>query len=617
MKVSQRLLLINVGFLISLGVLAWKTVTVYNKDIEFAQQEVLGNQYLRPVTELLRYVPELMVALARGAHDQKVVGAIDGAFEELKRTHDAIGAQLKFTPAELKADGAENADFDAVHERWQQLKSHVTTLSPDEGRKAAQGLLDDLAVVVGYVGNWSNLALDPDLDSYFLMDMLVFRLPVTQVRISQAIADGEAILAKGDAALEDKIALAIHASNLDTFDAGTVTTDLGLVLKYDDRSYGVLPTLASELKPNVDRYKTANDAFVAALREISGSGKFAAGREEFVRLGVAAREASFKVTAVGLDQLDKLLGFRIADIRSQKGWALALALAFFALSVGWSYFNQRKIVLPLRQLIDVLHEGATLVSQVAAQISGTTNVLAQNATSQSAALQTVASSIEEVSAMSKHSADNSHMATSIAKEVEAVSLQGVNSIKDMESAIVAVKASADEAEKIIQTIDSIAFQTNLLALNAAVEAARAGEAGRGFAVVAEEVRNLAQRCASAAQETAEKVSKSRRLAENSVQATQSVSAALTQIKDRSHRALQLVSDIAAATREQATGIEQVNGSVNDLDRGTKGTASSAQETAASTEDLVEQARSLDRVVAELTAMVHGVASKRVDGASAG
>ena len=71
-----------------------------------------------------------------------------------------------------------------------------------------------------------------------------------------------------------------------------------------------------------------------------------------------------------------------------------------------------------------------------------------------------------------------------------------------------INSSAKKIEDIISVIDGIAFQTNILALNAAVEAARAGEQGRGFAVVAGEVRNLAQRSASAAKEIKDLISDS-------------------------------------------------------------------------------------------------------------
>jgi len=104
--------------------------------------------------------------------------------------------------------------------------------------------------------------------------------------------------------------------------------------------------------------------------------------------------------------------------------------------------------------------------------------------------------------MTKQNTLNAREASDVAEAARDSAQKGVESMKRMSSAINKIKTSSDATARIVKTIDEIAFQTNLLALNAAVEAARAGDAGKGFAVVAEEVRNLAQRSAEAAKNTA-------------------------------------------------------------------------------------------------------------------
>jgi methyl-accepting chemotaxis protein len=160
----------------------------------------------------------------------------------------------------------------------------------------------------------------------------------------------------------------------------------------------------------------------------------------------------------------------------------------------------------------------------------------------------------------------------------------------------AINHSAKKIEDIISVIDGIAFQTNILALNAAVEAARAGEQGRGFAVVAGEVRNLAQRSASAAKEIKELITDSvSKTAEGTVQ-VESAGTTMQEIVASVQRVTDIMGEITAASVEQSQGIDQVNSAVTSMDEVTQQNAALVEQAAAAAESLVEQAGSLVEVV---------------------
>ena len=181
-------------------------------------------------------------------------------------------------------------------------------------------------------------------------------------------------------------------------------------------------------------------------------------------------------------------------------------------------------------------------------------------------------------------------------------------MEEMKRAMDAIKGASDDISKIIKTIDEIAFQTNILALNAAVEAARAGEAGMGFAVVAEEVRNLAQRSAQSAKETAGKIEDSVKKSEHGVQICGKVAQSLSAIVGKARQVDTLVAEIAQASKEQTQGIEQVNTAVSQMDKVTQSNAAGAEESAAAAEELSAQAVVLQESVAELRALVDGQAT---------
>jgi uncharacterized phage infection (PIP) family protein YhgE len=149
----------------------------------------------------------------------------------------------------------------------------------------------------------------------------------------------------------------------------------------------------------------------------------------------------------------------------------------------------------------------------------------------------------------------------------------------MTGSITDIGQASEETQKIVRTIDEIAFQTNLLALNAAVEAARAGEAGAGFAVVADEVRNLALRAAEAARNTSELMTAVVEKVHTGRKQVDTANEAFREITDSSMKVVNLISDIAEASQEQSHGIEQINAAVSRISNETQENAASADELA--------------------------------------
>lgn len=261
----------------------------------------------------------------------------------------------------------------------------------------------------------------------------------------------------------------------------------------------------------------------------------------------------------------------------------------------------------LDKALQQVTEATEQVSSASGQISSGSQSLAQGANEQASSLEEVSSSLEEMASMTKQNADNANQAKGLAAESDGNAKTGTEAMNRMSGAINRIKESSDQTAKIVKTIDEIAMQTNLLALNAAVEAARAGEAGRGFAVVAEEVRNLAQRSAQAAKNTADMITESVKNADEGVKIAVEVSQSFDTIATSAKKVNDLIAEIAAASQEQSSGIEQINTAVAQMDKVTQQNAANSEESASAAEELSSQAEELKNMISRF-ALSHSMMS---------
>ncbi len=308
---------------------------------------------------------------------------------------------------------------------------------------------------------------------------------------------------------------------------------------------------------------------------------------------------------VGIEKDD--VNRRIAEMQ----WLIGICiLGVILLGMVVAIIFSRSITHPILLAVNGLSEGIYQINSSSHQLSITSQQLAEGSAEQSSSLQETSSTLEESASMIQQNTENTRQAALLSNEAKEAVDKGNLEMWEMMDSMDEIKKSSDQIAKIIKVIDDIAFQTNILALNAAVEAARAGEAGMGFAVVAEEVRNLAQRSAQAAKDTAAMIENNIGLSEKGVNMTQKVRQTLSEVTVQAKKISELMAEIAASSQEQSQGISQINKALVQMETVVQQNAANAEESASASEELSAQAGNLKEMVQQLVILVHGKADQK-------
>ena len=370
--------------------------------------------------------------------------------------------------------------------------------------------------------------------------------------------------------------------------------------------------LIGQLEEQLNAWRAVNPEILEKIKAGDPDGAAKIGAEKVRPI----YEANSRDTDRLIETQNEILAKEKAEGESIGGSGRLLTLILMGVSLAtgvFVLFMVRRTSAALQQTAADLSESASQVANASGQVSSSSQALAQGASEQAASLEQTSASSEEITSMTRKNADNSRTAADLMGETAHVVEQANHTLEQMEGSMREINESSDKVGKIIKVIDEIAFQTNILALNAAVEAARAGEAGAGFAVVAEEVRNLAQRSAQAAKETAAKIEGAIAKTGQGVEISSKVAQTLNEIVTKARQVDELVAEVASASREQTQGTTQINTAVGQMDKVTQSNAANAEESAAAAEELNAQATVMKESVSELLKLVGGRENRQAIG----
>ncbi|MBL8450971.1 MAG: methyl-accepting chemotaxis protein [Dechloromonas sp.] len=605
LRYPAKFLLIGSVVAVILAVFLFTIVTQLNRDITAAKNEVAGLGMLKPMNRLVQAMQQhrgLSSGVLNGNEAMK-----DKRAAKEKEVADFLSASETALSPELRA----HADWKAVRDEWEVIRTQGLNWSAGDNVKRHTALIDRVLLFMVTVADATELTLDPVMDTYYMMDTVVQKMPALLEPLGVTRARGTGVLSKKELAPELKVAMAATLGQLSqTLRAQNI--NLGKVMDKVPATRPVLEPAAKQLTAEVD-------ALLALVREDVLSERFQTTSDDYFKQATTVIDHGYQVMFETLiPQFEKMLAERQGDAERQRaayvlGAMIGLVLAaFFAAGMYFSVLNSVEVFSrgaerlaggdltarfdldghdelhaaadhfndmagAFRKLLGNIQGGVQQLRVATEQLATSSKQIADSAGHQSDAASSMAASVEEMTVGVDHIARNAEDAQNHSRESDRVAARGgemvggivseiqriAATVNESAAAVEALGQKSNEISAIVGAIKDIADQTNLLALNAAIEAARAGESGRGFAVVADEVRKLAERTAKSTQEITDMIVSIQTGTETAVTSMKQGVASVAVGVEQASRAGNTIEEAQACSRQVVGAVGEITGALRE------------------------------------------------------
>ncbi|WP_410513524.1 methyl-accepting chemotaxis protein [Paenibacillus sp. BR2-3] len=638
LKYAQKFILTSILFAVPLVLVLGLWLQAVQSDIGFAREERKG------VTAIQSVMPLLLKFQQHGALVEAYINGDETAKAQIAANEQEIEKQISSAGTDIAETGFSRtaAALQALKPEWEKLQADTQQLTLEESLSRHTGIIGKAGKLIKDTADESKLTLDPELDSFYMMDIMVNRAPDLIELTGRVLGMGNQLLIRNQISEAEKMDVNVIKSQMETAGEGIQTSLLHI---YDSNT-----AWKSELDQSGNQSLASTKAFVSLINDkLIKDTQLSMKPEEFYPEGLKTVNDIASLFAADSDTLFNLLSGRISHLENSRNTILAITLAAAVLIVLFyiAFYRNVKVTVQLIQgkaskmaagdfsgkltvaskdeladigtsfnlINDSLNELLRRNQDLSEQLTASSEELTAVSTESAQAMEHIAKAIQSVSdgneIQNRASGEISGALTEMAIGVQRIAENAgevvgsaAHAVQNAEEGARQLKAAVDQMRTIqssvidsgkvigqlgelseqidfiVAAIVNISSQTQLLSLNANIEAARAGEHGRGFMVVASEVSKLAEQTTTSVKSISEVIGHIRGLVDQSIQSVEVTSREADNGLKSIHAANGSIDTIMGAIQLVTEQIQEVSAAAEEMSASSQQVSASVSEVAA-------------------------------------